>query len=34
VDFVLVWDDLVKNAISEESVGKRKVFERNLQREG
>lgn len=34
VDFVLVWDDLVKHSNLEASVGKRKVFEKNLQREG
>jgi anoctamin-1 len=34
VDFVLVWDDLIKHSNSEASEGKRKVFEKNLQREG
>jgi anoctamin-1 len=34
VDFVLVWDDLVKHSNSEVSEKKRKVFEKNLQREG
>jgi hypothetical protein len=30
----LVWDDLVKYAVSEASERKRKVFQKNLQREG
>lgn len=34
VDFVLVWDDLLKQSNSEASQEKRKVFERNLQCEG
>jgi hypothetical protein len=34
VDFVLVWDDLLKQSNSAASQEKRKVFERNLQREG
>jgi hypothetical protein len=31
---MLVWDDLVKHSNSEASEEKRKIFEKNLQREG
>jgi hypothetical protein len=34
VDFVLVWDDLLKHSNLEASEEKRKVFEKNLQCEG
>ncbi|XP_069685470.1 anoctamin-5-like isoform X2 [Periplaneta americana] len=34
VDFVLVWDDLVKHSNSKASEEKRRVFEKNLEREG
>jgi hypothetical protein len=34
VDFVLVWDDLLKQSNTAAAQEKRKIFERNLQREG
>ena len=34
VDFMLVWDDLSKQATTVAAEEKRRVFEKNLQREG
>lgn len=34
VDFVLVWDSLEKEAITDESYQRRKIFEANLVKEG